>query len=484
MSTSPVLRLPAPDPDQVWKEEAKRAHFINDLEANVAQLQSCQALLHNKEDAEAFIEIFKKDIAILRLVSTEQDVSKENHLWAKCDEIEYKLNAIATQVSRIASGLSAPDEHKESSSPPRAESSEPAPQQKPASSSQDTPEAAPGGLWGGFEQLVSQIGHYAPMLLGGIGAIAAAVGAFQRWGGQSQEAASASAGQQPPPPPPQQHPSDVAAPAPQPSQEGDPSPKEVSEAPAQAPAPKESLPFISASPESQEEQTTSPACTELDTPEENFEPTDPIEEERTEEEETIEEGSEAASSSEESDEDHDHDLPPTADLTHDRLFEITRRLSNDELREYAERNPNNAVLQRWAELWERYAAVDVPLLPDLATLMANPKTTQRKVGQFFLNGNWGSHNFSEEARLRALTLLGTHYRIDRVHEHQLTHALELYNQYLAGLGSDTDREAIRLLLARSMTTKNHLLPVPSYLLRLVGIQVTVRPRRRTAATAT
>lgn len=241
MSTSPVLRLPSSDPDQAWKDEAKHAHFINDLEANVAQLQSCQALLHNKEDATAFIEIFKKDIAILRLVSTERDIAKEVPLWGKCDEIERKLNAIATQVSRIAAGLPSTEERKALPAPAPASSDQPPSPQKPATGGQSAPESPRGGLWGGFEQLVSQIGRYAPMLLGGIGAIAAAIGAFRQWGGQNQEAASAGDDQQAPQSEPQQ-PSSVAAPVAQPSGEENPSAKEAPEASAEDTKPQERPP--------------------------------------------------------------------------------------------------------------------------------------------------------------------------------------------------------------------------------------------------
>lgn len=645
MSVTPALQLPAPapDPDQAWKNEARSPDFIKDIEANVAQLQSCQALLQNREDALAFVEIFKKDIAVLRLVSTEGGAPKEAPLWGKCDEIEHKLHAIATQVSKVATGLPAPAEPKAPPAPSQASASggQPSPQQKPAGGDQKAPDAGPGGLWGGFGQLLSQVGHYAPIFLGGIGAIAAAIGAFRNWGGQSQEAAAAGTGQQPPPSEPRR-PSDVAAPAPQPPQGGEASPKEVSEAPAQDPKPKERAPLVSTAPkpatdplresaskegsstlepqpaatdpspidsqrqeepaapapqppriEGQEEapsketslapaeppkpqeepqprpegeesesptdtqkhpvekdpeetppqdkppeeqtpaaqarpaeltemvseERLAPAATqsmpqqmpitfesnegELAAPlsapqsplrtsveldprllreeaslEGNFEPASSSEEEDVEEE-PLEESSEAASSSEESDEGDDYELPPTTDLTHNGLFERTRSMTNDELREYAERNPANAVLQRWAGLWEDYAEIDVPSLPDLAILMTHPQTTQEQIQKFFLNGTWNAKDFSEAEKLRALTLLGTHYRLDRVHEPQLIQALELYNQHLEGFVSDTDREAIRLLLARSLTSRNKLSPIPSSLLRLVGIHVV--PKQRAAA---
>jgi hypothetical protein len=212
--------------------------------------------------------------------------------------------------------------------------------------------------------------------------------------------------------------------------------------------------------------------------EESFEPASSSEEEDVEED-PLEESSEAASSSEESDEGDDYEIPPTADLTHNGLFERTRSMTNDELREYAERNPDNAVLQRWAGLWEDYAEIDVPSLPDLAILMTRPQTTQEQIRKFFLNGTWNAKNFSEAEKLRALTLLGMHYRLDRIHEQQLIRALELYNQHLEGLRSDTDREAIRLLLARSLTSRNKLSPISASLLRLVGIHVV--PKQRTAA---
>jgi hypothetical protein len=458
MSTTPVSRPAAPSRD-AWKDEAKRPEFIKEIEANIGRLQSCPALLQNQHDAAAFIEIFKKDIAALRLVSTEHKIPKKASVWGECDRAEHRLEAIAAQISVAATVLStpAPSTPRAVPAPSPAHSSQPSP--KPSSEADDRPAPAskppsasrPGGLFGGLWELFSQGSRHLPIILGGLGALVTGIGTFRQWAAQHQKGA---ANDEPRPAPvlpvaPQQASApEPAAPAADPleshaegqsTQLSTPQPLVQAE-PAGTPEPAETSPMASAVACLRTSEVLDPDLL-------SQAPT-----ERTEAE--------------------------TPAQTHEELFEATRRMSNDELREYAKRNPQNVVLQRWAELWENYAAADVSELPNLGDEMVHPQTSKKQIEEFFLGGVWKNRRFSEAERARALTLLGLNYRRDRIYEQQLIQALELYNQHLEELGSDTDREAVRLLLARALTSRIHRVPIAASILRLVGIHSIARSGKR------